>query len=83
MEINELILDEVRTMRKEMNDGFTEVKQRITAVETQTEPFFETEGGREKMQGQIDDLRRSKWMVLGGAGVLAGSIHTILKKLGI
>jgi hypothetical protein len=86
-QINDLILSEIQGMRKELNEGFTETKQRITAIETNTTPFFETDGGKDKIQEQLDDLKKSKWMVMGGAGVLSGTItglvHTITKKLGI
>ncbi len=82
-QINDLILSEIQGMRQELNEGFSETKQRITAIETHTDPFFETDGGKDKIQEQLDDLKRSKWMVLGGAGVLTSLGHYILHKLGI
>jgi uncharacterized coiled-coil DUF342 family protein len=81
--INELILNELRDTRKEMNEGFTELRQRSTALETNVIPFFQTDGDLDKIQNDIKELNKSKWIVLGGAGALSGLLHTLLKKLGI
>jgi len=79
--INEIILGELRGLRTEVTQGFSETKQRITAIETNTEPFFEKDGGRQTMQESIDDLKKTKYVVLGGAGVLTTLGHWLLHKL--
>jgi len=81
--INELILIELRDARKEINEGFTELRQRSTALETNVVPFFETDGGMDKMKKEISDLKKVKWVAIGGAGVISGLLHTVFKKLGI
>ena len=81
-QVNEIILDELRGLRTEVREGFSETLQRITAVEAVTKPFFENEGGKEKMQDEINELKKSKWMIVGGAGALSGVFHWIVKHLG-
>lgn len=81
--ISDLILTEIQSMRKEMNDGFSETKQRIAIIETHTSPFFETDGGLQQIHENLEELKRAKWVFLGGAGVLSGLIHAVTKKLGI
>jgi len=88
--VNDIILHELRElrtdigdMRKDMNTGFSEATQRVTAIETHTEPFFANQGGLASMQQDIDSLKRSKYMMLGGIGVLTTASHWVLHKLGI
>jgi hypothetical protein len=55
----------------------------VTAIETHTEPFFANQGGLANMQKDIDSLKRTKYMVLGGAGVLTTAGHWLLHKIGV
>ena len=77
-QVNDIILDELRGLRTEVREGFTETLQRITAVEAVTKPFFENDGGKQKMESEIQDLKKSKYVVLGGAGVLSTMAHYFL-----
>lgn len=77
-----MILDELRGLRTEVRDGFSETKQRITAIESVTDPFFANDGELEKMQDEIDGLKRTKYMVYGGAGVLTTLTHWIFHRFG-
>lgn len=79
----DLILEELRDLRADMNDGFKEVLQRTTAVETHTEPFFANGGGLAIVQRDIEGLKRTKYMVVGAAGVLTTAGHWLLHKLGV
>lgn len=81
--ISELILAELKDTRREMNEGFSETKQRITALETNVAPFFANGGGKDQIDEDIESLKRTKYYVLGGAGVLSGLMHTVFKKLGL
>lgn len=87
--VNDIILEELRGIRSDVKDfrsdvqeGFSETKQRLTALETVTEPFFANEGGKSKIQEDIDGLKRSKYMVLGGAGAITTLGHYILHFFG-
>lgn len=88
--VNDIILHELRelrtdisSMRTEMTTGFSETTQRVSVIETHTEPFFANGGGLAGVQKDIDGLKRTKYMVLGGAGVLTTAGHWVLHKLGI
>lgn len=82
-QVSEIILDELRGLRTEVREGFSETKQRLTAIESVTEPFFDNEGGRVKMQEDIDSLKKTKYAVIGGAGVITTAGHYILHLLGV
>lgn len=87
---NDLILNTLQQLHSDLSDfrtetsqNFLDLKPRVSAVEAQIHPFFETDGGREKMQDQIDSLNKARWY---GVGVIAGLTtigHYILHKLGI
>jgi hypothetical protein len=81
-QISNLILEELRGLRSEVTDGFSELKQRTTAVETHVVPFFENDGGLDKIQQQIDGLSRTKWYAMGGIASMGG-LHFLLKRLGL
>jgi len=82
-DLGEIILSELRDTRKEMNEEFTELRQRSTAIETNHQPFFATGGGKDQIEDDIEDLKKSKYYALGGAGVLAVCGNWFLHKLGI
>ena len=52
MDINELILQELREHRAECNKNFTELRERMTAVETKIEPMFDNGQPRNLNQPQ-------------------------------
>ena len=81
-QISNLILEELRGLRSEVTDGFSELKQRTTAVETHVVPFFETDGGLDKINEKINGLSRTKWYAMGGIATMGG-LHVLLKKLGL
>ena len=80
-QISSLILEELRGLRTEVNDGFSETKQRLAVVETQIVPFFETDGGRDKIQAEIAELRDHKWYSLGFIGAITLVGHYIAHKV--
>jgi hypothetical protein len=55
----------------------------MTAVETITRPFFEKDGEKAQIKAEIQDLKRSKYVVLGGATVVGTMFHYVLKKFGL
>lgn len=78
--MNDVILIELRGMRQDLNAGFMDTKQRLTAIETQTEPFFETAGGLQQLHENLDSLKRTQYYALGGVGVLTTLGHWLLRK---
>lgn len=76
--VNEIILDELRGLRTEVRVGFSETMQRLTALESVTVPFFANDGEKVKMNDDIDSLKKGKYVVLGGAGVLTTLGHFLL-----
>lgn len=77
MDINEIILDEIRGLRTQVTEGFEETKQRLTAVETTIKPFFETDGEKAQMLEDIADLQKTKWYGLGFVGAVSLFGHWI------
>lgn len=77
-QVNEIILHELRGLREEVREGFSETKQRLTAIESVTEPFFANDGEKVKIQDDIDGLKKAKYAVLGGAGILTTAGHFLL-----
>ena len=83
MDLSELILTEIRDTRKELNEGFTELRQRSTALETTIEPFFEQGGDKDQIEAEISSLQKTKYYALGGAGVLTTLGHWLLHKFNL
>jgi hypothetical protein len=89
-EANDLILDRLNQIHNDLGEfrtettrNFSEYGQRVTALETQVEPFFENDGGRSKMQDQIDSLNRVRWYGMGVMAAITTGSHWILHKIGI
>lgn len=80
---NELILTELRGLRTEVTQGFSEIHQRVTAIETHTQPFFETDGGKDKLRRDIDELKSVKWTFYGIVLAITGGFHALLHKIGL
>lgn len=82
-QISELILSELQALRKDVNNGFLETKQRLTAVETVTEPFFANDGGLSVIHSDINDLKRTKYYGLGFVAAVTVGIDWVFRKFGI
>lgn len=82
-QISNLILEELRGLRTEVTDGFSETKQRLTAVETQIAPFFANDGEKAKMQDEIDKLKQIKWYGIGFIGALSLAGNYLMRKIGL
>lgn len=82
-QISELILSELQALRKDVNNGFLETKQRLTAVETVTEPFFANDGGLSLIHEDINDLKRTKYYGLGFVAAGSVAINWLLRKFGV
>lgn len=82
-QISNLILTEIRDMRRDMSDGFSDLKQRTTAIETTITPFFANDGEKKQMQNEIDKLRQTKWYGLGFIGAVSLVGHYVAHKLGL
>ena len=80
-EISTVILTELQGLRKDVTDGFSETKQRLTAIETQTDPFFANDGGLSAIKSDIADIQKTKYYVLGGAGVLTAFGNWFMHKM--
>ena len=87
-DVTQLILDELRGMRNEMNDGFKEYNHRVTKVETQIEPLFDngTPGILTQLQDDVDEMqlkqaRQFGWFA-GAAAMLEVAWHLLSHKLG-
>jgi len=88
--INDLILQELRelrsdvgTVRAEMNKGFSETTQRVSVIETHTEPFFANDGGLSVMQTDINGLKNFKYKMLGAMAAITFGANWALRKLHI
>jgi hypothetical protein len=86
---NELILARLSEIHADIGDfrtettaNFQRLGERATALETQVVPFFENDGGLDKVREDIESLKRVKWYSLGAIGSMGG-LHFILKKLGL
>jgi hypothetical protein len=79
-DIQELILSELRDLRKETSEGFSELLQRTTKLETQIEPL-------QHLEPRVNELEHAKWKATGVlaacAVVLQPLLWTAKKHLGL
>lgn len=88
-DLNDVILVELRDMRKEMNEGFTKFENRVSTVEAQIEPLFDngTPGRITQIEDDVDDLklkqaRQFGWFA-GAMATLEIAWHIVSHKLGL
>ena len=70
-------------MRRDMSEGFSDLKQRTTAIETTITPFFANDGEKKHMQNEIESLKQTKWYGLGFIAAISMAGHYIAHKLGL
>lgn len=89
MEINQIILDELRSFRKETNEQLRELSERTTRIETQVAPLFDNgqPGVLTKLEGRVAELEKTDWK---GRGFIGGLMlvfelvgHLIALKFGL
>lgn len=84
-EIQQVILQELRSFRSDVSEKLDDHAQRLTAVETKLEPILGNgrPGVISQMQEDIGDLKKSKYYFIGALAALEGVGHWLGKRLGI
>lgn len=83
--VQDLILYELRGMRREVGETLDKYGNRLTAIETKIEPLFPNgqQGVLAEMRDDIDSLNSFKYYFVGGVAALEAAGHWFGKKLGL
>ena len=81
MDINEVILAELRELRATVEELATDSKQRITRLEAQTLPLFDNgQPGRcTQMEVRVRNLEHWRYYIMGAAGAISALVVLILR----
>jgi hypothetical protein len=84
-EIQQVILQELRSFRSDVSTKLDDHVQRLTAVETKLEPLLGNgqPGLITKMQDDIGELKKFRYYFVGALMALEGLGHWLGRKLGL